>query len=49
VRGRLCTEHRDGLDGALLGMLKFEELVALALGRLAPKSKKRPRESRKRS
>jgi hypothetical protein len=25
-RGRLCTEHRDGLDGALLGMLSFEEI-----------------------
>jgi hypothetical protein len=24
-RGRLCTEHRDGLDGALLGMLEIEE------------------------
>jgi hypothetical protein len=25
-RGRLCVEHRDGLDGALLGMLEFEEI-----------------------
>lgn len=49
VRGRLYAEHRDGLDGALLGMLKFQELVALALGRLAPKRKKRRRKSRKRS
>jgi hypothetical protein len=24
-RGRLCIEHRDSLDGALLGMLEFEE------------------------
>jgi hypothetical protein len=22
----LCTEHRDGLDGALLGMMEFEEI-----------------------
>src|SRR5271168_988709 len=49
VRGRLCAEHRDGLDGALLGMLKFEELVALAVGRLAPKPKKRSRKRRQRS
>ena len=49
LRGRLCAEHRDGLDGALLGMLKFEDLLALALGRLAPKPKKRRRKSRKRS
>jgi hypothetical protein len=32
VRGRLCAEHRDGLDGALMGMLKFEELLPLKLG-----------------
>ena len=49
VRGRLCAEHRDGLDGALLGMLKFEELLALTLRQLAPKPKKRRRKRRKRS
>jgi len=49
VRGRLCAEHRDGLDGALLGILKFEDLLALALGRLAPKTKKRRGKIRKRS
>jgi len=45
----LCAEHRDGLDGALLGILKFEDLLALALGRLAPKTKKRRGKIRKRS
>jgi hypothetical protein len=24
-RGRLCREHREGLEGALLGILQFEE------------------------
>jgi hypothetical protein len=25
-RGRLCAEHRDGLDGALLGILDFTKV-----------------------
>jgi hypothetical protein len=25
-RGGLCGEHRDGLDGVLLGMLSFEDI-----------------------
>jgi hypothetical protein len=35
------------LDGALLGMLKFEDLLAVALGRPASKPKKRRRKIRK--
>ena len=26
-RGQLCAEHRDGLDGALMGILDFRKIV----------------------
>ena len=49
-RGRLCAEHRDGLDGALLGMLKLEEILPSELAAaLLRKPEKKPRKKRKKS
>jgi hypothetical protein len=48
-RGRLCAEHRDGLDGALLGMIKFENLLPPELTELARKLQEKRRERQKRS
>jgi hypothetical protein len=47
-RGRSCAEHRDGLNGALMGMLKCEEILPFELEDIArqPK-KKRPQEPEK--
>jgi len=48
----LCAEHRDGLDGALLGMLRFEELLPwelVAAVAVARKRKKRRGKKRKKS
>jgi hypothetical protein len=43
----LCSEHRDSLDGALLGMLEFEEMRRsdAAQKALEPKKKRRKRSS----
>lgn len=48
-RGRLCAEHRDGLDGALMGMLKFEEILPLRLEEMARTPTKKRRKNRKES
>jgi hypothetical protein len=49
-RERLCAEHRDGLDGALLGMVKFEEILPWELAAaLARKPKKKRLKRRKKS
>jgi hypothetical protein len=48
-RGRLCAEHRDGLDGALMGMLKFEEILPLKLEEMAREPKRKRRKRKKRS
>jgi hypothetical protein len=48
-RGRLCAEHRDGLDGALMGKLKFEEILPLKLEEMAREPKKKRRRKRKQS
>jgi hypothetical protein len=44
-RGRLCVEHRDSLDGALLGMLELEEIRQsdAAEKALEPNKKRRKR------
>jgi hypothetical protein len=48
--GRLCAEHRDALDGALMGMLKLEELLPWELAAaVARKRKKRRGKKRKKS
>jgi hypothetical protein len=39
----LCSEHRDGLDGALLGMLSFDEIRQFDALRLVLKAKSTPR------
>jgi hypothetical protein len=48
-RGRLCAEHRDGLDGALMGMLKFEEILPLKLEEMAREPRKKRRKSHNKS
>jgi hypothetical protein len=48
-RGRLCAEHRDGLDGALMGMLRFEEILPLKLEDMAREPKKKRRKRGKKS
>ena len=45
-RGRLCREHRDGLDGALLGMLEFEEIRQSDIAQQALQAKKTLRKRR---
>ena len=45
--GRLCAEHRDGLDGALLGMLKFEEILPWELAAVAVARKRNKRRGKK--
>jgi hypothetical protein len=47
--GGLCAEHRDSVDGALLGMLGFEEPLPPEQAPKALEPKKRSRKSRKRS
>jgi len=47
-RGQLCAEHRDGLDGALLGMLKFEEILPWELAAVAVARKRNKRRGKKR-
>jgi hypothetical protein len=42
----LCTEHRDGLDGALPGMLEFEEIRQSDTAEKALKPKKKSRKRR---
>jgi hypothetical protein len=42
----LCAEHRDGLDGALLGILKFTEVWQSDLVQQLPKRKNKRRKRR---
>lgn len=46
-RGPLCIEHRDALDGAVLGMLELEGILQSdpAQKALKPKQKRRKRRS----
>jgi hypothetical protein len=41
-RGRLCAEHRDSVDGALLGMLEIERMRQSELVKKLMRPKKEP-------
>jgi hypothetical protein len=48
-RGRLRQERRDALNGALMGMLKCEEILPLKLEEMARERKKKRRKNRKKA